>query len=747
MVACVASLHKTLDFYFWHDDFSVFYYARVNCIAGWPYRGYCTIFSFLEKFLHYHPTYYFALGLLFFIFLCWIYYSLFNNFTNDRSLSLLTTLLIAASYTGAGIFLEVYDSITLFLSLGLFTLSLLLLLQSTDRASAFWRLGLSFFVFVISLVVLRVRSAAYPFVYISAVIIFGKWRRWQKLGIVIWAFVLYYFFYYLWPSGSSRVSDVSSAVVSLVSRYPVAKLKYFFESLSSIVIPDGIFILSDRLRLFIGAATISLMTVSTYRSITNSRVFRIKFFALVWIFFQHLPYSLKSSWRLETTNRYLFPAYLGMLIFWLAVGLETSKKKIWYFVSLVVVAGGVLLSNHYFFQYQIWGSQRRTFYSELHRLLPTIPEGAVICVNFPVRLENQLGDLFRVGALPSEATLGAEYSIDYSHFTLITDLDQYERYKGTIRPDKLFVFYYDGYTLTDWSLTARALITSKKKWFSNSGINKGTYILPSTLTLNIKSWLPASKINYNEKTSKTEANFYLGYFSVNRSLKNSVRGVTVSSFGENTNSNSLADGNPDTYWLANKQEWSKGKKQAVDVVFSKPETLEGLVIRTSRINNMPTQMEIYVEGTKLQTKTEVRNDGDVKIIFPQEKVSGFSLKILETMNDDSPMINEIDFVPGGYKTVTLFKLSQYRSDMRQLAVDFKTTELLRSFLSTGFVACLKWNAPGHGEGKVLLKLFPDSRLRTYQVPLPALGPAGASFELGCEVLPTRSEVDLVSLSY
>ena len=102
------------DFYFWHDDFAVFYGARQGIdILGWPYENFGLIFNNLFKILGYWPTGYFALGVgLFLIYLVTFIYWMKQIF--DEVTGFWLGMVLATGYVGAGVFLEAYDPIISF---------------------------------------------------------------------------------------------------------------------------------------------------------------------------------------------------------------------------------------------------------------------------------------------------------------------------------------------------------------------------------------------------------------------------------------------------------------------------------------------------------------------------------------------------------------------------------------------------------------------------------------------------------
>jgi len=118
----------------------------------------------------------------------------------------------------------------------------------------------------------------------------------------------------------------------------------------------------------------------------------------------------------------------------------------------------LILAHRYISLHLITSRQRESFFTQLHTLLPKISKGSVLFFDRPVATANSFDDYFRVGVLPSESAIGAEYSIDFNEIKLITDTDSYENERNKISLNNLYVFYYDGDKLIDNTKLARNLL-------------------------------------------------------------------------------------------------------------------------------------------------------------------------------------------------------------------------------------------------------------------------------------------------
>ena len=743
------SLHKALGFYFWHDDFSVFYYARVQCLGGWPYKGYCSIFGFLEKFFNYQAQAYFFLGLVVFIVFCITFWLFSKSFEQKKPL-LLTTLLLSTGYIGAGTFLEAYDPITSFLSLALLFSSLSFLNGVSINQRSGFNLIYSLGLFALSIVVLRVRSLTFILVYLAHLYIFGGWSFRKKTVLGVLALIIFIYIFFIVPLGVNGLLSGRSILAGFVEIDWLSKVNYFIQSLSSFVFYDGFKEwlmpkLTDsnetKIRLIVGFLMLIGTCILMVQSRKQPKIFRLRLFSLCWVIALYLPYGLKSDWRLDSVNRYLLPAYPGVLWFWLTLG----KKRWWLWITTVAVLANVILANVYFKPFLNKGRPRREFYSQLHTLLPTIPRGSVLFFDRPTRIGNIFEDFFRVGALPSEASVGAEYAINYSDFKIVTDRANYNKEKNALAPDKLYVFYYDGQQLINNTTQARNLLNQKRSQVFDFQKPGSGFLVPSVVNLKLAVSFADVQIPYNKELGEIEALGYLNYFADDSKIRKEVDVLYSSSSGEGTEPTVLVDGDLESFWLVNRQSWFRREPQFVKIKFKRAVLLQGLVIWSNRERNTPSEIQVYSGEEKLQTRLE-KYKGAVKVGFGAVSSSNLEIVIKNTYGDENPLINEIGFVSINDQIVDIEKIPSFMGNMAQLAVSDRSESLLKEVLKFGNLVCLEWDAKGYGKGKEYFMVYPES-VRNYQISLPAMGAGEVSFQFGCAGIPLNYRVLNSSLEF
>lgn len=773
-VAIVAG-HKTLSFYFWHDDFSVFYSARIGrCIFPWPYGSYCGLFAFLEKLFTYNANLYFLLGFFWFV-LSAVFLYLFVRKLLPTWVALTTALIYATGYIGAGTFLEAYDSNTSYLSLAMLFVSLYFFL-SVGKSKR--RLIFGFVAYFLSIIVLQARSLTYVFPAIAGVYFYRE----DKLVKKFWKFIIaalallhittYAAFFFF-----NRPESITSSSWGGVLGNPdfLLKIKQFFQTIGSLVLTDGILssflpktssqtIVEARLVLGISLAVLFLCYLSLQAK--KKDTFRIGALALVWIIFLYLPFGIRSDVALWTTHRYLLFAYPGILLTWGLLG----KYRIWYLLSIMIVFSNLVQVNKYLDPYKIAGDQRRSFYSQLHQELFSIPKGARVFFSYPPEITNTFSDFFRVGLLSSEASLAAFYRVNYQDFTLITDekiaIRELGSYKGDV--DRIYTFYFDGKKLLDTTSISRGLVVHKPKlevtvinnaqnWNSKVGdvdfiVNKYSPI-PSKMIVDMVARFPSLKVPYSQGCASndcreigSESIYYLGYLAKSNSLQNSIISISTTSNGESTTAENLVDDSDETYWIPNKLEWAQGNYPAINIAFGHKVDLGGFILKSDIKRNRPARLEVDANGKIISLRSEAIGNFE-RYVFDGSGIENLSIKILATGAGEPPIIRNISFIPIGLTNVDLTKALIVKNSPSGNVRGVGEKEALRNYLTAGADACIELGS-GKNSRKADFRLFVDGKRRTYQIDIPAMTKDDFTpMVLGCTNYPVEFRIYSAKISY
>lgn len=99
-IAVLFSLGKTLQYYFFTDDYALLYHLQHNYSYGWPYQYLVNIFSIPFRFFGINPEGYFALGIFTFYLTVLADYFLMLLLTRSKLTALLSALIFSTAYIG-----------------------------------------------------------------------------------------------------------------------------------------------------------------------------------------------------------------------------------------------------------------------------------------------------------------------------------------------------------------------------------------------------------------------------------------------------------------------------------------------------------------------------------------------------------------------------------------------------------------------------------------------------------------------
>ncbi len=651
-------LFPVSSFYFWHDDFSTFYGPRTGqCIFDWPYLQFCPVFESLLKVFGYNPQPYFVLGIILAGFTAVMFY-LFMKELVDEKTALIVSLIYSTFYIGAGVFQEAYDPIISFPSLSLLFLSSLLILRNK------FIVGLS--VFALSVLSFSARSGTNLLPLMALIILFVNKPVLKKLILVSLMGITFFVSFFFSPASLKGLP--TSTNINILD-----KAKFFLQTSGSLILTDEMNLKnvdSWRIIIALGLYVICIVSIVKNRN-------KLLLFALFWIFSMYLPYGLRADFRLVTTHRYLVFVVPGVLMAWAAF----SKYRYWLVLSLILFGMYSILNYRFLHEHLRISNLRRSFYSQLHSLVPTLAGNEALFITSPKSIQNQLNDFFRVGYTPSESAIGSEYGIVSDKLKLITDGEILSR----TLPQNLLMFYYDGSKLIKTNIS-QYLFKKQPSLVSN--------IIPYSLPL-ITS---CGSCNF---TSDELITAYR-YIQINRDLKRELR-VDVASSGEDTVIENAIDDDESTYWIGRRQEWVVTNNLVLKLHFKTLVNLQNVNFTTNSGGHKPIGIE-FKPGT----------------------ASEFEIRITVTDGQDVPVINEINFVPKGFEDVNFDLVDKIINFRFLVARNGEENTALTNYLMSGIKACLQWEG-----GQKEFMIVPDGRVRSYTVDLPAVGPNISKFKIGC----------------
>ena len=132
--------------------------------------------------------------------------------------------------------------------------------------------------------------------------------------------------------------------------------------------------------------------------------------------------------------------------------------------------------------------------------------------------------------------------------------------------------------------------------------------------------------------------------------------------------------------------------------------------------------------------------GKVKILFEGENIRSLIIKFTATAGD-SPIIEEVEFIPVGYSNINLDEISNFVNNPSYIIKTEEDKKLLKQYLSQGVNACVVWKSSLHGSGRSDFILVADGNMHNYKIRLPALGYEKFDFKIGCLRYPLEIEID------
>lgn len=682
LLVVFVSLYPVLNFYFWHDDFSTFYTARTGiCIFSWPYQNYCPTLGVLTKFFGYQSLPYFILGIILAGLTSIAFYFFIRQISNSI-IAFITTIIYSTFYVGAGVFQEAYDPIISFPSLGLLLLSLIFFCKSVSSGYKKFPFIIGLLFFVISVLSFSARSATNFVSAVALIFIFARGvhisKRFILAGIIFMGFFVSFF-----TTPSILLSPPIPTSVNIVT-----KTQQFFQTSGSWILTDELQVrflskvdseVIDKFRIVIALALYIMFTYSLIINFRNgNELYKIQLFSLIWIISMYLPYGLRADFRLPTTHRYLIFVFPGVLMAWATL----AKHKAWIPLSIVIFIFSLLQIHPFLTDHAKTGQKRKIFYSQLHQLLPTIPQNSTLFFVTTPAYTNIMGDFFRVGYSPSEAVLGTEYGVDYHNFRVITESDVLSR-TGT---QNLLSFYYDGNNLFN---------TTNKNY---------PYALPSKVQLKLRVRVNPLKIIINPdcrdcRYTTDEFLETLKYIETQQKIKE-IASIVASTSGEESDATSMLDFDNTTYWIGNRQQWIKNNNILLKLSFSSPVDIEGVSLISNSNGHGPQNVEY---------------DSD-----------NYTIKINQTDGDDVPVVNEIEFIPSGFKNINNSLVQDILSDKGiEVRNEVEKTALIE-YLSSKSKVCLTYET-----GNKDFFVVADNMTHVYSINIPALGMKIPNFDIRC----------------
>lgn len=788
MVTFLAN-YRTLSLYFGGDDFSMFYYsANKICPVQWPFTSYCPVWQRLYDIFGYHPEPYYLLGIITRGILGFLFYLLGRKLLNTSAALLLSLLVVSV---GGEDSLLIFYWLSENIGISLLVLISLCLLSLGKRKLSLIILSIALFYF--SLSAWPIYSTGHIFIILAVILLFLRNKLKAPLTfLLITVFLLITIRVYI--VGPLQQGDASLALRRAIGGNQIT-LGYIGSKVGNYLKTSGSFFVTDYLdkrlkeqfrfkqtetaKLTVGLSANLLMLFFIFRNIKNQQLFLTSMLAFWWLITQYLPRGMVTSFGLSSFDRHIFYPYTG---FALIMGvLVYFKPRFFIPIVILVIFFNLFQTNIFLNEAEVISQKRASFYQQFRDYFKEakIEKGAVFYFDAPRgEIASQLGSFFRAG-IPSEGSIATELSINYESITLVTESDGLAKrlHSKDFDPQKFYSFYYDGQILTNTSFKTRSLITNappervvavnKSQTTSLSyseqagiwsGNNEGVAfkvegwqpILPTQMRLQLKASVPEIPLPYTQGCDQClydspQMVDAFDFLVRSRAIKNQAR-LEVSSTSDNTSETSLVDHNYGSYWRPSRTQWFQGEKPAITLMLGKPTIIEGVVITATAKSRQPVNIEIEADGRKLDQQAVKNYPQATKWLVTPTQTKTLTITILATTGD-SPLIEEIDLIPPGLAGVDVSLVDQIDQAPAAMIRTIPDRTALMDYLSSGATACLEWESPGYGKGRIDFLLPLNGQVSVQQLTVPTIGVGEPTFRLGCLNYPISVEVLSASVRF
>ena len=789
-VFTVFAQHKILSFFFWWDDFSMLYNAQNKvCLFDWPFTSNCVPYQFLYDIFGQNAFYYFLVALLLRILIGFLFYIFSNKFFSKR-VSLLLSLIVV-SIGGEDMMMTFYatwQGSTLSLLLG----SMILILNA-QKIKGVRKIILYFGVvllYSISLFVFPIYSISHIFTITLLLLIFVfRDRKIESIilfGIISLVTLGAYLLVPYIKEGDALLLLERGNASGFGLKYILEKIEFYLDTTSSFMIGDYFdrFLIGlgniNKIRIITGGLMniffILFIIYLFFKKNKSEKILSIAIFSFFWMITRYIPKGMVTNYGLSSTDRHIFFPYIGFV---LMLGVITTRWK-----KLTVVLYGALLLNivltniHYQKLAKV-NKDRKMFHLSVAEHVSEVPGGSVFFFDAKRGEANEeLGTFVRAGMLDHESSIATTLGVKMEGIRIITEDTSYDKYfkDNKINPNSFFSFYFDGDFLYDTTINARQILKEGLELTENVGkeirmsfirndnttewtgtsseinftIDDFSPILPTILRLNVKASVPEIPLPYTQECidciyDQVSFKESLEFATKAREVKKNFSVQEIK--GDNdTEAYDLLDNNTNSYYLPFRSDWFGGIFTPIVFKTNTPQEIGGIIIHSGSVNRRPIDFVIVINGVNREIiDKEFFNEGFIKLGFKKVSAREVEIKILETDGGDSPLIEEVDFIPAGFIDTDLRMLGKVVSAPAAKIKSEKDLNVLKKYLQSGGLACIKWKS-SYGEGKIDFIIRFDGLEHTYKIRLPSMGIENPRLTLGCINYPVDLVLNKISIS-
>ncbi len=507
---------QSINYYFWHDDYTVLYYAQNNTKMSFPYQSSYYLGQSLYNFFGLNPIGYHIVGIILYISASILLYILFIKIIKNKEMAYFSTLVFSAGYVGQEA-MKIFVSVgfAVFLGLNTFLLTLIFLYERrliyslvffflTIELAPHRYFGIIFVVLALEWFltnkIINLRRAflflsiflfqyiAKPtrliFNYPANLVLSDLWQQLQNAARIksltnflgtFWNlffptyFQTEYFFYlsrnlygFLLGKAFWFVPLPSYlfciGVFLLLGKNSFIKIIafglviYLWNFLISKTIPFSI----EQISVVNGGALFLLFCFFVIKRISDNKCFFL-FSIILTISMLSLVLIFNSDSILESEHRYLFPSVLIPSFF---VTIFASKKKIFFLTTALLIflrLTASIFSQNEFVQSQ--SKDAKKFFEVLSTKLKNAQGTLYVSIEGTTKdISFKIADAMRVGAMSSEASVAVHINKKVDSIVLIDKPED-----GLNYPEHIYRFLYDGENLKDVTMDYRVQVNSTKQ--------------------------------------------------------------------------------------------------------------------------------------------------------------------------------------------------------------------------------------------------------------------------------------------
>lgn len=470
------SFGQTLDFYFYHDDYTHIYKAQNHIQSSFPYQLFSAATTPLYNLFRLNPFPYHLIGMLLYWVSAQFVYILLKQVFRNKWVSFLGVVIFSSGYVGQG-------SQIMFLGDGVGTLTVLplviVLLITFLRAVSYRKAWLFAFSYLLTFLVLELSPHRYAGLIIPLVLL--DWLFWfyleekkkellPTLGRNILFLGLFYLEFVLRPTNifwgthqmpshyifnSTEFLDKSNIAIGFSNLWNFFFPSYVFEAIYSHIsvlhglsftfVKDALVGMETVMGLLL-ASTIGVLAAVYRRRETCITI--ILLMGLLVFYYKDPSQNIGSDYRYFMSYAFVPPLFLSFLL-----DSKNSKSSQRYILISATVMVCLRLVSAIQTQRefgQIYSSNFKNIHEQLTQQVKVLNTPAIMYFEGETKELNHITvDAFRIGELKPQAAVAVHYNVLIEDLVWPETFDEIAQVaaKNHISKDSIYAFTYDGYQL------------------------------------------------------------------------------------------------------------------------------------------------------------------------------------------------------------------------------------------------------------------------------------------------------------